>query len=240
MSFELWTKYGDRLIDGSLLTLKLVVLACALGLIIALPLALARQSHNKFLSVPAYLYIYFFRGTPLIVQLALLYYGLAQFAWVRESPLWLLVGDEEICGLLGLTLNTSAYVAEIIRGGILAIPRGEVEAADALGLSRAQAYRRIILPRAFRIAWPAYGNEVILLLKGSALVATITVNDLMGATRSVFARGYDSNVYLYAAAMYLLMALAFTGLFRVIEGRINRYLKPRRAPAKAVADAAAS
>lgn len=238
MSFELWARYGDRLIDGSLITIKLVVLACVIGLILAIPLALARQSERRWLAVPAYLYIYFFRGTPLIVQLALLYYGLAQFVTVRESPLWLVIGDAELCGLLGLVLNTTAYVAEILRGGIMAVPRGEVEAAEACGMSRAMAYRRIILPRAFRIAWPAYGNEVILMLKGSALVSTITVYDLMGETRSVFSRGYDANVYLYAAALYLAMALVMTGAFRLIERRINRYLQPRRAGKAAPAAAA--
>lgn len=221
---ELWVKYGDRLIDGAMITVKLVVLACAIGLILAVPLALARRSERRWLSIPAYLYIYFFRGTPLIVQLALLYYGLAQFETVRESPFWLVLGDAQACGLLGLTLNTTAYVAEILRGGIAAVPKGEVEAADACGMSKGMAYRRIILPRAFRIAWPAYGNEVILMLKGSALVSTITVYDLMGETRSVFSRGYDDTVYLYAAAMYLILALGITGVFRMAEQRLNRYL----------------
>ena len=222
--FDLWIKYGDRLIDGALITVKLVVLACAIGLILAVPLALARRSDRRWLSIPAYLYIYFFRGTPLIVQLALLYYGLAQFETVRESPFWLVLGDAQACGLLGLTLNTTAYVAEILRGGIAAVPKGEVEAAEACGMSRGLAYRRIILPRAFRIAWPAYGNEVILMLKGSALVSTITVYDLMGETRSVFSRGYDDTVYLYAAAMYLILALGITAIFRAAEQRLNRYL----------------
>jgi len=224
--FDLWIKYGDRLIDGALITVKLVVIACAIGLVLAVPLALARRSPRRWLSVPAYLYIYFFRGTPLIVQLALLYYGFAQFEAVRESPFWIVLGDAEYCGLLGLTLNTTAYVAEILRGGIAAVPKGEVEAADACGMSKAMAYRRIILPRAIRIAWPAYGNEVILMLKGSALVSTITVYDLMGETRSVFSRGYDDTVYLYAAAMYLILSLVITLGFRFGERRLNRYLGP--------------
>ena len=213
---DLWIRYGDRLIDGAVITVKLVALACIVGLILAVPLALARRSDRRWIAVPAYLYIYFFRGTPLIVQLALLYYGLAQFEAVRESPFWLVLGDAEYCGLLGLTLNTTAYVAEILRGGIAGVPRGEIEAAEACGMSRVKVYRRIVLPRAFRIAWPAYGNEVILILKGSALV---------GETRSVFSRGYDDTVYLYAAAMYLILALVITGTFRLGERRMNRYLR---------------
>ena len=144
---------------------------------------------------------------------------------MRESPFWIVLSDAEICGLLGLTLNTTAYVAEILRGGIAGVPKGEIEAAEACGMSRLTVYRRIVLPRALRIAWPAYGNEVILLLKGSALVSTITVYDLMGETRSVFSRGYDDTVYLYAAATYLILALAVTGTFRLSERRMNRYLR---------------
>ena len=222
---ELWMQYGDRLIDGAVVTVKLVVLACILGLALAVPLALARRSDRRWLSVPAYLYIYFFRGTPLIVQLALLYYGLAQFESVRESPFWIVLGDAEYCGLLGLTLNTTAYVAEILRGGIAAVPRGELEAAKACGMSWMTANRRIVLPRAVRIAWPAYGNEVVLLLKGSALVSTITVYDLMGETRSVFSRGYDDAIYLYAAALYLTLTLVFTGGLRLGERRMNSHLR---------------
>ena len=218
-------QYGDRLIDGAVITVKLVALASIVGLALAVPLALARRSNRRWLSVPAYLYIYFFRGTPLIVQLAMLYYGLAQFEAVRESPFWIVLGDAEYCGLLGLTLNTTAYVAEILRGGIAAVPKGELEAAEACGMSRLTANRRIILPRAMRIAWPAYGNEVVLLLKGSALVSTITVYDLMGETRSVFSRGYDDTIYLYAAALYLTLTLVITGGFRFAERRMNRHLR---------------
>ncbi len=136
-----------------------------------------------------------------------------------------MLGDAEYCGLLSLTLNTTAYIAEILRGGIAGVPKGEVEAAEACGMSKATVYRRIVLPRAIRIAWPAYGNEVILLLKGSALVSTITVYDLMGETRSVFSRGYDDTVYIYAAALYLILALTITGTFRLGERRMNRYLR---------------
>ncbi len=225
---ELLAKYGDRLVDGGLVTLKLLALACVFGLIIAIPLALARRSGSRWLSWPAYGYIYFFRGTPLITQLFLLYYGLAQFETVRESPFWIVLGDAELCGLLGLTLNTAAYVAEILRGGMAAVPRGEIEAGRAAGMSPATLNRRIVLPRAFRIAWPAYGNEVILLLKGSAIVSTITVWDLMGETRSVFSRGYDLMIFVWAAVGYFAISTVLTVAFRVAERRLNRYLAERR------------
>ena len=222
--FSLIVQYGDRFWDGTLITLKLVFLSSVLGLMIALPLALARSSTKRRFWIPAYSYIYFFRGTPLLIQLFLLYYGLGQFPVVTESFLWPVLGDAEWCGLIGLTLNTSAYTAEILRGGIRAIPRGEIEAAKAFGMSWGMLQRRIILPRALRIAWPAYGNEVVLLLKGSALVSTITVWDLMGETRSVFSRTYALEIFLYAAVIYFLLTFILTRIFNQIEKRINRYL----------------
>jgi len=221
---ELLDIYGGRLWDGTLITIKLVLLSSIAGMLIALPLALARSSKYRRYALPAYLYIYFFRGTPLLIQLFIIYYGLGQFSALTDSFLWPILGDAQWCGLIGLTLNTSAYVAEILRGGIRAIPRGEVEAARAFGMSWWMMQRRIILPRAMRIAWPAYGNEVILLLKGSALVSTIAVWDLMGETRSIFSRTYDINVFLLAAIIYFLMTFVFTRIFRQIDIRINRYL----------------
>jgi polar amino acid transport system permease protein len=224
MDFSLITQYGDRFWDGTLITLKLVFLSSLIGLAIALPMALARSSKQKRFSIPAYCYIYFFRGTPLLIQLFILYYGLGQFKAVTESFLWPVLGDAEWCGLIGLTLNTAAYTAEILRGGIRAIPRGEIEAARAYGMSWWLLQRRIILPRALRIAWPAYGNEVILLLKGSALVSTIAVWDLMGETRSIFARTYALETFLIAALIYFALTFILTRVFNQVEKRINRYL----------------
>ncbi len=217
-------QYGDRFWDGTLITLKLVFLSSILGLFIALPLALARSSRQRRFWVPAYCYIYFFRGTPLLIQLFILYYGLGQFTVITESFLWPVLSDSEWCGLIGLTLNTAAYTAEILRGGIRAIPHGEIEAARAFGMSWGLLQRRIILPRALRIAWPAYANEVILLLKGSALVSTITVWDLMGESRSIFSRTYALEIFVYAAIIYFLLTFILTRIFNQIEKRINRYL----------------
>lgn len=224
IDWSLLTQYGDRFWDGTLVTLKLVLAASLIGFALALPLALARSSGRRRYAWPAYGYIYFFRGTPLLVQLFLLYYGLGQFEAVRESIFWPVLSDAEWCGLLGLTLNTTAYTAEILRGGIRAVPKGEVEAARAYGMGWWLLQRRIILPRALRIAWPAYGNEVILLLKGSALVSTIAVWDLMGETRSIFSRTYALEVFLFAGIIYFLLTFLFTRLFRRVERRINRYL----------------
>jgi putative lysine/arginine/ornithine/histidine/octopine transport system permease protein len=224
MDLSLITKYGDRFLDGTLVSLKLVILSSLIGLLLAFALAMARTSKQRRYWIPAYSYIYFFRGTPLLIQLFILYYGLGQFEWIRESVFWIVLGDAEWCGLLGLCLNTSAYTAEILRGGIRAVPRGEIEAARSLGMSSWLLNRRIVLPRAIRIAWPAYGNEVILLLKGSALVSTISVWDIMGETRSIFSRTYALEIFVYAAVIYFVLTFILTRLFRLIEKRINRYL----------------
>ncbi|MDJ0833863.1 MAG: ABC transporter permease subunit [Gammaproteobacteria bacterium] len=224
IDLSLIEQYGDRFLDGTLITLKLVLIASILGLLIALPLALARSSRHRRYWMPAYAYIYFFRGTPLLIQLFIIYYGLGQFPAITESFLWPVLSNAEYCGLIGLTLNTAAYTAEILRGGIRAVPRGEVEAAKAYGMSWWMAQHRIVLPRAIRIAWPAYGNEVVLLLKGSALVSTIAVWDLMGEARSVFSRTYALEVFVYAAVVYFLLTFTLTRVFSQIEKRINRYL----------------
>jgi polar amino acid transport system permease protein len=224
IDLSLLSQYSDRFWDGTLITLKLVLLSSLLGLTLALPLALARCSTKRRLWIPAYAYIYFFRGTPLLIQLFILYYGLAQFEAVSKSFFWHFLGNAEWCGLIGLTLNTSAYTAEILRGGIRAIPKGEIEAARAYGMSWWLMQRRIVLPRAMRIAWPAYGNEVVLLLKGSALVSTIAVWDLMGETRSIFSRTYALEIFIYAGVIYFLMTFILTRVFVRIEKHINRYL----------------
>ena len=233
MDFDILITYGGRLIEGAFVTVELVVLCSLIGLCIAVPLALARMSPKPWINAPAYAYIYFFRGTPLLVQLFLVYYGLGQFDAVRESIAWFVLRDAFWCGLITLTLNTAAYVAEILRGGMTAVPHGEVEAGRACGMSTALLYRRIILPRAMRIAWPAYGNEIILMLKGSALVSTITVLDLMGQTRTIFSRTYDLSLFVYAGIIYFALALAVSLAFRAYERRINRYLRRRESDSAA-------
>ena len=225
MDIEILSQYGGRYLDGTFITLQLLALSSILGLAIAVPLALARVSPNVVMSSAAYAYIYAFRGTPLLIQLFLIYFGLAQFEAVRESFAWPVLRSEFWAGLIALTLNTAAYVAEILRGGIKGVPQGEIEAGRAAGMSPALMYRRLILPIAFRIAWPAYGNEVVLLLKGSALVSTITVFDLMGETRTIYSRNYSLDTFLYAGILYLLITFTLTRGFRMAEHRLNRHIR---------------
>src|SRR4029077_5552098 len=167
----MWESVPD-LLGGLLVTLELTVLSLILGMVLALPLAAMRPARAPVFGVPPYGYITFFRGTPLLVQIFLIYYGTGQFDWIRETPLWPLLRQAYWCAILAFSLNTAAYTAEILRGAIQAVPKGEVEAGLALGMSRWLVFRLISLPRAFRLALPAYGNEIILVIKSSSLAST--------------------------------------------------------------------
>ncbi|WP_373187308.1 ABC transporter permease [Halopseudomonas sp.] len=210
------------LIDGTLLTLELVGIAVVVGLILAIPLGIARASRHWYIRALPYTYVFFFRGTPLLLQLFLVYYGLSQFEAVRDSMFWIYLREPYWCALITMTLHTAAYIAEILRGAIQSVPGGEVEAARALGMSRRQALQYIILPRAIRIGLPAYGNEVILMLKASAVVYTITLLDIMGVVRGINARTYQFELFfLVAGLIYLTITIVFTQLFKLVE----RWLK---------------
>ncbi|MNM87287.1 Octopine transport system permease protein OccM [compost metagenome] len=216
--FELIIKWLPKMLQGVGLTLELVAIAVVAGLALALPLGIARASRHWYIRAVPYAYIFFFRGTPLLLQLFIVYYGLAQFEAVRQSMFWPYLRDPYWCALLTMTMHTAAYIAEILRGAIGAVPTGEVEAARALGMSRKQALFHIILPRAARIGLPAYSNEVILMLKASAVVYTVTLFDIMGMTRTIIARTYESMLFFaLAGVLYLLITLVLTRLFRLLE-----------------------
>ncbi len=218
MNWEVIIKYLPRLLEGAALTIELVAFAVIAGLILALPMGIARASKHWYVRALPYGYIFFFRGTPLLVQLFLVYYGLAQFDAVRSSSLWPYLRDPYWCAIITMTLHTAAYIAEIIRGAIQAVPPGEVEAARALGMSKWQALFHIILPRAARIGLPAYSNEVILMLKASALASTVTLLELTGMARTIIARTYLPVEIFFAAGMfYLVIAFLLVRGFRLLE-----------------------
>ena len=218
MNWELILKWLPRMGEGALLTLELVGIAVVAGLILALPMGIARASRLWYVRALPYGYIFFFRGTPLLVQLFLVYYGLAQFETVRQSALWPILRDPYWCAIITMTLHTTAYIAEIIRGAIQAVPPGEVEAARALGMSRAQTMLHVILPRAIRIGLPAYSNEVILMLKASALASTITLLELTGMARTLNARTYVSVEFFFTAALfYLAITFLLVQGFKLLE-----------------------
>ena len=213
------SQYCTRFVDGFLVTCELLILACLIGFAVAVLVVLARLSRYSTLSWMATAYCYVFRGTPLLVQLWVAYFGLGALGKESLGLFWPIFSNSWLIGLVVLTLNTSAYVAEILRGGLVNIHRGQLEAALACGMSRLGAMIHIMLPQAIRISWPAYGNEVVLLMKGSALVSTITVLDLMGQTRTIFARTYSLDIYLYAALLYLILAGIITVLAKIVEAR---------------------
>ena len=214
-----------QLLSGAVMTVQLVVISGILGLIFGLVLALLRLHPNKLVSTLPFLYIFFFRGTPLLVQIFLIYYGLSQFDFMKESVLWEPIFKEKYwCAILAFTLNTSAYIAEIIRGAIQSIPKGELEAADAIGMSSWQKLTRITLPRAFGIMLPAYSNEVIFMLKGSALAMTITLVEITYVTKDIAARTFRIfEVYFAAGILYLLLTWVILFCFKLLEKRMNRH-----------------
>jgi polar amino acid transport system permease protein len=217
--------YGQLLLSGAWLTLKLSGLALLFGACIAMPMAIARSSSRRWLAMPVRIYISFFRGTPMLAQLFLVYFGAGQYRHELQAlDLWWLFRDPFYCALLTFILNTAAYQAELLRGGILGVPLGEVEAARAYGMSAWLRYRLVILPHACRIAFPALGNEVILLLKGSAIASVVTLFDLMGQTRAIFAKTFDFSIYLWAALLYLVITMLIVRLWRYLEKRINPHL----------------
>ena len=216
-------------VAGTWVTLKLLALALALGMAAALPLAMLRSLSNPWLSKPVWLFTYVIRGTPLLVQLFLLYYGLAQFEWVRASVAWPWLSSAWFCAVAAFAINTCAYTTEILRGAMKAVPAGEVEAAKALGMNRWLTLRRIVLPSAFRRSLPAYGNEVVLMLHGTSLASVVTIADLTGAAREVNSTHYlPFEAFITAAVFYLLITFVLVMLFRAAE---RRWLQPLQARA---------
>lgn len=223
MDFSLFVESWPLYIDGLITTTWLVGLSLIIGLCIAVPLALARNSQYKVLSLTAWAYIYFFRGTPLLVQLYLIYYGMDQFITV-SGTLW---QHAWFCALVAFVLNTSAYTSEIIRGAINGLPKGEVEAAYAYGMGPWLVYRRIILPSAMRRALPAYSNEVIFMLHGSAVAGIVTIMDLTGAARLVNSRYYAPfESFLAAGLFYMLLTFSIIATFKWAEKRFLAYSRP--------------
>ncbi|SHN11401.1 ABC transporter permease [Phytopseudomonas punonensis] len=216
-------------LGGVLVTLKLLAIALFFGLLAAVPLALMRTSRSPWVNGPAWLYTYVIRGTPMLVQLFLVYYGLAQFEAVRESVLWPYLSNATFCACLAFAINTSAYSAEILAGSLKATPHGEIEAAKSMGMSRAKLYRRILLPSAMRRALPQYSNEVIMMLHTTSLASIVTLIDITGAARTVSSQYYlPFEAFITAGLFYLCLTFILVRLFKLAERRWLAYLAPRR------------
>ncbi len=222
---ELFDKYEPKYISGLLVTIKLVVASILLGALLSFPLAAMRMSKSKILAGIAYCYVYFFRGTPLLAQTFLIYYGLGEFRPQMEAiGLWEFFKDAWNCGVFAFTLNTAAYQAEILRGAIESVGKGQWEGAASLGISKTVTFFKIILPQAFIVALRPYGNEIILMIKGSAVVSIITVYDLMGETRRAYARSFDFQTYIWAAFIYLAIVEFQRHLWDWIERWLTKHL----------------
>lgn len=226
-------KVAPILLDGAWMTLKITFISVSLAALLALPMSLLRIQSARIYRWPAQLFISFFRGTPLIAQLFLLYYGSGQFRpWLMEMGMWQFFRDPVNCALLVFTLNSLAYQTEILRGAIQSVDAGEIEAAKSMGMNNSLLYRHIVLPLAYRIAFPALGNECILMLKGGAVASVITVMDLMGQTRRAFSQTFDISTYFLAAAMYLVIATLFVMAWRQAERYLYRHQIQRTPGAK--------
>jgi len=207
-------------LGGAWVTLQLLVVSLLTGGLAALPLAMLRSLPSPWLWRPVWLFTYVIRGTPLLVQLFLLYYGLAQFEAVRESFLWAWLRSPWFCAVAALAINTCAYTIEILHGAIRALPHGEVEAARAFGMSRWVTFRRIVLPSALRRSLPAYSNEVVLMLHSTSLASVVTLLDLTGAAREMNSRTYlPFEAFITAALFYVAITVLLVALFHAAERR---------------------
>jgi arginine/ornithine transport system permease protein len=225
MRVDLVLQNWELFASGVLMTLQLTFLALAIGFVIALPAGLARAKNVPVASRLINGYVYLFRGTPLLVQTYLIYFGLSQFEWIRESWAWTILRDPWWCALIAFSLNSGAYGTEIIRGALVAAPRGEGEAARALGLSPRQIDWLVLIPAALRRALPQFSNEAVFMLHGSAVASVITLQDILGVGRTLNAKYYLAyDGILVAAALYMIITFLLIRLFRHLEDRYLRHL----------------
>ena len=227
LEIELIINNFDRFIYGVGITLELTILSLIIGFLLAVPMAVARSSQHAILSPIIWCYTYVFRGTPLLVQTYLIYYGLGQFQFIKNSWVWdSILSSAWWCALIAFTLNTAAYTTELLHGAINDTPKGQVEAAIASGHSYFGRIRRIILPSAFRRAIPAYSNEVIFMLHGSVVASTITLQDVLGVGRWLNGRYYLAyEGFITAALLYFAIVFGITRIFRMVERKYLKYLQ---------------
>ena len=228
MSFDLMLIAASlpKIATGVVLTLKLLVVSLLLGTALGIGAALMRISGSRLLAWPSFAYSYVFRGTPMLVQLFIIYYGLSQFEGLRNSMLWPILREPFWCAVIALSLNEGAYAAEILRAAIRGVDQGLHEAGRALGLSPRQRFMHVTAPIAVRLALPAYGNEMIGLLKGTALVSMIAMNDITGVARTIVAKTFAPyENFISAAIVYLSITWVIQHGIRAAERHFNRYIR---------------
>ena len=224
MDLETALHVAGELAGAIWVTLALAAVTLPLGLILAGLATWARRSRYRVLRGVASAYVLAFRSIPLLVQIFVLYYGLSQFAWLRASPVWILLKDPFACAVIAMSVCAGAYTAEVMRGGLAAVPQGAIEAARALGLSAFKTFLLVTMPIAIRRTLPAYSNEIVVTLKSTSLACTITVMELTGVAKDLMSQTFAViEVFCMVALIYLIINMVLIFALRLIE----RWLTPR-------------
>ena len=222
MDLDLMVSSFPKLLNASLVTLKLLSLSLVFGLILGLFFAILRLSKNIFLNKFSYFYSYIFRGTPLLVQIFIIYFGLGQIEFLRSSFLWIILKEPYWCAIIAFSLNTGAYTSEILRSAFETINKGFIEAGDSLGISKKIIFYKIQIPIAIRQSLPAYGNEIILMLKGTSLASTVTLMDLTGVAKYIISTTFKPiEVFIVAGGIYLFMTFIIHNFIRYLEKKYS-------------------
>jgi len=222
MDLDFAIEHLPRLLKAAKLTIELTLLSLFFGIFVGVFFAVLRTSNSKVLYYVSYYYSYIFRGTPLLVQIFIIYFGLAQLEWIRESFLWVFLKEPYSCAILAFTLNTGAYSSEIFRSAFETVNKGIIEAAEGLGLNKINTFFKIKLPIAIRQSLPAYGNEMILMLKGTSLASTVTLLDLTGVAKHIISTTFRPvEVFIVAGSIYLLMTFIIHNFVKFLEKKYN-------------------
>ncbi len=222
MDFELMANSFPKLLNAAVVTLKLLSVSLVLGLLIGLLFAILRLNKNIFINRFAYGYSYIFRGTPLLVQIFIIYFGLGQIESLRSSFLWVILKEPYWCAIIAFALNTGAYTSEILRSAFQTIKPGIIEAGKSLGISNKIIFYKIQIPVAIRQSLPAYGNEIILMLKGTSLASTVTLMDLTGVAKYIISTTFKPiEVFIIAGGIYLFITFLIHNLIGFLEKKYN-------------------
>jgi octopine/nopaline transport system permease protein len=222
MDFDLMISSLPKLLSAAVITLKLLSASLIIGLFIGFLFAVLRLNKNRFINKFAYGYSYLFRGTPLLVQIFIIYYGLGQIEWLRSTFLWVILKEPYWCAIIAFALNTGAYTSEILRSAFQTIKPGIIEAGKSLGISSKIILYKIQIPVAIRQSLPAYGNEIILMMKGTSLASTVTLMDITGVAKHIVSTTYKPlEVFLLAGGIYLFMTFIIHNLIKYLEKKYS-------------------
>jgi octopine/nopaline transport system permease protein len=224
MDFNLMISSSPKLLVATLMTLKLLSLSLFFGLIIGLIFSIMRLSKNKFISNFSYGFSYVFRGTPLLVQIFIIYFGLGQIEYLRSTILWSILKEPYWCAIIAFSLNTGAYTSEILRSAFQTIKIGFIEAGKGLGLSKKIIFYKIQIPIAIKQSLPAYGNEIILMLKGTSLASTVTLMDLTGVAKYIISTTFKPiEVFIVAGSIYLSLTFIVHNFIKFTEKKLKTH-----------------